>query len=64
MTDESLGRLPALKLPCGTTLFSSRAALEYLFDNSIKDNCSINKWLEWDSTQLQVLIFIKIITIL
>lgn len=53
-SDESLGRLPALKLPCGTILFSSRAALEYLFANTIKDdNCSVNKWLEWDSTQLQ-----------
>uniref|UniRef100_A0A0C9RA76 Methionine--tRNA ligase, cytoplasmic n=1 Tax=Fopius arisanus TaxID=64838 RepID=A0A0C9RA76_9HYME len=51
-TNEStLSRLPTLQLPTGITLISSNAALQYLLPGNEQD--LENKWLEWDSTQLQ-----------
>ncbi|XP_015117336.1 methionine--tRNA ligase, cytoplasmic [Diachasma alloeum] len=51
--DSPLGRLPTLKLPNGITLISSNAALQYLVPGDEQQDVLVNKWLEWDSTQLQ-----------
>ncbi|XP_043277078.1 methionine--tRNA ligase, cytoplasmic [Venturia canescens] len=48
-----LKRLPILELPCGTSLFSWSAALQYLIPLESEFEVSVNKWLEWDATQLQ-----------
>ncbi|XP_063982874.1 methionine--tRNA ligase, cytoplasmic [Diachasmimorpha longicaudata] len=52
-SDSPLGRLPTLELPNGITLISSTAALQYLVPGDEQQNIFVNKWLEWDSTQLQ-----------
>ncbi|KAG7204594.1 hypothetical protein KM043_005013 [Ampulex compressa] len=53
-TNESfLGRLPALELPSGSTIFSTSAGMQFLAPTSKEMEISINKWLEWDITQLQ-----------
>lgn len=49
-----LKHLPILELPCGTSLFSWSAALQYLIPLDPEHEIYVNKWLEWDATQLQV----------
>ncbi|KAG4067422.1 hypothetical protein HA402_009659 [Bradysia odoriphaga] len=43
--------LPILKLDCGTEIFSSNAAVKYLFPT--QDNVgTLDEWLEWSTTRL------------
>ncbi|XP_046604889.1 methionine--tRNA ligase, cytoplasmic isoform X1 [Neodiprion virginianus] len=51
--DAVLGYLPSLQLPSGSSLFSTSAALQFLIPTPEESSVLINKWLEWDISQLQ-----------
>ncbi|XP_020708517.2 methionine--tRNA ligase, cytoplasmic isoform X2 [Athalia rosae] len=51
--DVALGRLPLLQIPSGTNLFGTSAALQFLVPTEDSSSILINKWLEWDISQLQ-----------
>ncbi|XP_043674180.1 methionine--tRNA ligase, cytoplasmic [Vespula pensylvanica] len=54
LSNESpLGRLPVLELPTGSKIFSISAGMQLLAAPSEEDEVIINKWLEWDVSQLQ-----------
>ncbi|KAK0178335.1 hypothetical protein PV328_002294 [Microctonus aethiopoides] len=48
-----LQRLPTLTLSNETTLISSSAAIQYILPIEEKFDILVNKWIEWDMTQLQ-----------
>ncbi|XP_015586892.1 methionine--tRNA ligase, cytoplasmic isoform X2 [Cephus cinctus] len=48
-----LGRLPVLELPSGIRIFSISAAVQFLVPMGEEFSIHINKWLEWDISQLQ-----------
>lgn len=53
-SDCYLKRLPQLEVAAGVKLFGVNAAVQYLHPVSSNDQSSVNQWLEWDVTQLQV----------
>ncbi|XP_012534645.1 methionine--tRNA ligase, cytoplasmic [Monomorium pharaonis] len=51
--DAVLGRLPTLSTPSGLSLFSVSAALRLILPEPEDLEASIDRWLEWEISQLQ-----------